>query len=166
MATATYIALANTTLSSAASSVTFSSIPATFRDLVLKANFQNSGTSSASRLRLNGDTGSNYSGVFMTGTGSIAASNSESPQTSSRAGGMNVGPDNAFTNVIIAQFLDANASDKHKTYLVRFGSANREVQATASRYALSSPITSITMFDVLGQTYSIGSTFSLYGIIA
>lgn len=162
--TATYISLATITLTGADSEIVFSSIPATYRDLVIVCNFQNSGIGSASRLRLNGNTGANYSGVWMVGNGSSAFSGSESGATSARIFGASVGPANTFSNVGIIQVMDYSATDKHKTVLTRYGSAATDIQATASRYASNLAITSVTVFDVLGQTYSVGSTFSLYGI--
>ncbi len=159
-----YIPLATVTLASNSVSVTFSGIPATFKDLVLIGNWTNSSTSSAGRLQVNGDTGANYNGVWMTGTGSAAQSGSESGQTSARIAGASVGPDNAYTNVVTLTFMDYAATDKQKTILSRFGTANREVQATASRWASTSAITSIRFFDILGQTFQTGATFSLYGV--
>jgi len=164
MPTSTYVPLATQTLSSTATSVTFSSIPATYRDLVVVCNFQNSGTSSASRLRLNLDTGANYSGVWMVGNGSTTASASEASQTGARIFGATLGPANTFSNVGIIQVIDYSATDKHKTVLTRYGSAGTDIQATASRWANTAAVTAVTIFDVLGQTYSIGSTFSLYAI--
>lgn len=166
MPTPTYTPLATITLSSAQSSVSFASIPNTFRDLIVVCNWANSGTASATRVQLNGDSAANYFGVWMTGTGSATGSSAEASETSSRAGGSQVGPDNAFTNIMTLQFLDANATDKHKTYLVRFGSGNRETHAVASRYASTARIQSIRIFDILGQTFQTGATFSLYGVAA
>jgi hypothetical protein len=159
-----YIPLATVTLASNSTSVTFSSIPGIFKDVVLVGNWQNSSTASAGRLQVNGDTGSNYNGVWMTGTGSSAGSGSEASQTSARIAGASVGPDNAYTNVVTLTFLDYAATDKHKTILSRFDTANRETQATASRWASTSAITSIRFFDILGQTFQTGATFSLYGV--
>jgi hypothetical protein len=164
MPTPTYTPLAIVTLGSSATSVTFSSIPATYRDLVLVCNWQNSGSGSASRLQLNGDTGSNYFGVWMTGNGTSAISSSETSQTSARIAGAAVGPANTYSNIAILQFLDYSATDKHKTVISRYGSTATETQATASRYASTSAITSIRFFDILGQTFQTGSTFNLYGI--
>ena len=164
MGSPTYIPLANITLTGSDGSITFASIPQTYRSLVLVCNFQNSGTASATRLQVNGDTGANYNGVWMTGTGSAANSGSESNQTSARLFGANVGPTNTFTNVGILHFMDYSTTDKHKTVLTRYGSASTETQATASRWANTAAITSITVFDILGQTYQTGSTFALYGI--
>jgi hypothetical protein len=165
-ATPTYILLNQITLAANSVDVVFFNIPQNYEDLVLVGNWQNSSTSSAGRLQINGDTGSNYNGVWMTGTGSSTGSGSETSQTSARIAGASVGPDNAYTNTVILQFFDYSEIDKHKTILSRYGSANREVQATASRWASTSAITSIRFFDVLGQTFQSGATFSLYGIVA
>lgn len=165
MPTPTYTPLATITLTGSDGSITFGSIPNTFRDLVIVCNFQNSSTSSATRLQVNGDTGANYNGVWITGTGSGSGnSGSEANQTSARLFGASVGPANTFTNIGILHFADYSASDKHKTVLTRYGAAGTETQFTASRWANNTAINSITLFDILGQTYQTGSTFSLYGI--
>ena len=163
MATPTYVPLATITLASTDSSITFSSIPATYRDLIVVCNFQNSGIGSASRLRLNGDTGTNYTGVWMVGYGSTAGSSSEASETSARIFGAALGPANTFSNVGIIQVMDYSA-DKHKTVLTRYGSAGTDSQATASRWSNTAAVTAVTIYDVLGQTYSVGSTFSIYGV--
>jgi hypothetical protein len=63
--------------------------------------------------------------------------------------------------------MDYSATDKHKTVISRFGSAARETQATASRWANTAALTSINFFQESGGvTFSTGSTFSLYGVIA
>ncbi len=164
MGTPTYIALATITLASNDGEIVFSNIPQSYRDLIIVANFQNSGTGSASRLRLNGDTGSNYFSVWMVANGSTTGSSSESSQTSARLFGAATGPSNAFSNIGTVQIMDYTATDKHKVVLGRFGSANTDTQASSIRWASTSAISSITIFDVLGQTYQTGSTFSLYGV--
>jgi len=167
MPTNTYTPLATLTLTGGDSEIVFSNIPATYRDLIVVAQFQMSGTSSASRLRLNGDTGANYSGVWATGTGSgSGGSGSESGATGARIIGASFGPDNTFGNQLILQVMDYSATDKHKTVLSRYSGAATEVQMTASRWANTAAVTSVTIYDVLGQTYQSGSTFSLYGVIA
>ncbi len=64
MPTATYIALANLTLTGTDAEVSFASIPATFRDLVVITNVDGS-TQTEMFVRLNGDTGNNYNTVRM-----------------------------------------------------------------------------------------------------
>jgi hypothetical protein len=157
-------AIANITLQQPNSAVLFSGIPQTYKDLIITVNWENSGNSSASRIQLNGDTGSNYNGVWMTGfgNGSFATSN-ESNQTSSRAAGASVGPVNSFTNIMSIYFIDYSSTDKHKTYLVRYGSGFSEAQATVSRWANTAAIQSIRIFDIVGQNFMPGATFTLYG---
>ena len=160
MPTSTYVALATTTLGASASSVTFSSIPASYRDLVLVAD----GTTAASDgyvvLQFNGDTGSNYSNVFMTGFGSTTESIA-STNTSIRRALMG----NSQSN-IIWQLLDYSATDKHKTVLSRSGSnGSTNVAAAAGRWANTAAVTSIAISSE-SSTFSSGSTFSLYGIEA
>lgn len=150
----TYAPLATVTLSSSASSVTFSSIPATYRDLVIVCNFAGS-TSTQMILRFNGDTGANYSGLFMSATASGVFSGSSG---------------NFFTNlrtsrnITIMNVIDYSATNKHKTTLIRAGNAEfGEVAGQVSRYANTAAITSVTLITNAG-TLTSGSTFALYGI--
>jgi len=162
MATETYTALATTTLSASASSVTFSSIDQSYGDLVLVYNGTNS-TDGVIKAQANNDTGSNYSFVRMGGNGSIAFSASENTnyfpiQRSSRPTG----------NQAIVQIMDYSATDKHKTILSRGNiddndSGNLVVEAVASRWANTSAITELDIFPNSG-TFDSGSTFSLYGV--
>lgn len=163
MAIPTYMPLANLTLGSAQSSVTFSSISQTYRDLVLvvtgKRNSSGSGPASLV-INLNGDTGSNYSNVLMyESPGSVSASG----QTSLNYMG-GVAEDDFGSNII--QFLDYSATDKHKCVLGRWGNngANSQERSAAGRWASTSAITSITMTPSLG--FTAGSTFALYGIVS
>jgi hypothetical protein len=72
---ATFSPIATTTLGSAASSITFSSIPGTYTDLrlVLVGSRSASGSSDIF-LRFNADTGTTYSQTILYGDGSAAAS--------------------------------------------------------------------------------------------
>jgi hypothetical protein len=157
-------AIADITLQQPNSAVLFSGIPQNYKDLMVVVNWENSGISSASRIQLNGDAGANYHGVWMTGFGNGSlASSSESSQTSSRAAGANQGPVNSFTNIMTIHFIDYSSTNKHKTYLVRYGSGFSETQATASRWANTAAIQSIRIFDIVGQNFMPGATFTLYG---
>jgi hypothetical protein len=166
MPTPTYTALATVTLGSNSSSITFSNIPSTYRDLILVGNWQNSGNSSAGRLQLNGDTGSNYNGVWIAGNGSSISSGNESSQTSARIAGAIAGPVNTFSNSVVMDFLDYSATNKNKTVISRFDTASGESQLTASRWSSNSAISSIRFFDILGQTFQTGARFDLYGVVA
>ena len=70
----TYTPIATTTASGSASSVTFSSIPSTYTDLVIVADILGAASTADAVLRFNSDTTSNYSETVIRGDGSSAAS--------------------------------------------------------------------------------------------
>jgi hypothetical protein len=162
MPTSTYTPLANVTLASSASSVTFSSIPATYRDLILVSSIR-TGTTTDNVLRLNGDTGSNYSTNVMYGDGSNAFS-----AAATWAYGFFSYSNSTNPEANITQFLDYSATDKHKTFLSKQGAAANLVGARVGRWASTNAITTIQLNAgiVATTTFTSGSTFSLYGVIA
>ena len=124
-------------------------------------------TTETSRLRFNGDTGSNYNWVFMAGTGSGSpVSSSQSNQNQ-----MDFTPYVGLPGVLgrynnITQIMDYSATDKHKTLLSRTNINNDTypgASATAGRWASTAAITSILLFPSSGSWLT-GSTFALYGI--
>jgi hypothetical protein len=165
MPTPTYTPLATVTLGASASSVTFSSIPATYRDLILVANPQATAAVNNLRLQFNGDTASNYTGVVMRGTGSVAASFNRVA-----SGGMELdlfgnGVETNLEQIYNVQIMDYSATDKHKTVLTRFDDASQATGAFASRWANTAAVTQIVLY-ITGTTFAAGSNFSLYGVIA
>jgi hypothetical protein len=162
MSTPTYTPLATVTLGGTATSVTFSSIPATYRDLILiVSGLTTTTTVDALAIRFNSDTGSNYSNVQMTGDGSSATSAS-STNTAAFIG--LIGDGAISVNVI--SVMDYSATDKHKTVIGRGNVPNSRTRATASRWADTAAITSALVRTNADLTFTAGSTFSLYGVIA
>ena len=157
----TYTPIATTTLGSAASSYTFSSIPSTYTDLILVIN----GTESANQyiaVRFNSDSGSNYSFTRISGDGTSAASARASNETFGRLGIGN--PTNQF--VVIGQFQNYSNSTTYKTWLSRSSIAADYVGAIVGLWRSTSAITSIQILTTTADTFSIGTTFTLYGIAA
>ena len=157
----TYEPIATQTLGSAASSVTFGSIPQTYTDLVLIAN----GAESANQyvaIRFNGDTASNYSQTRLYGDGSTAFSDR---QTSVTFGRLSVGdPTNRF--LMVASILNYTNTTTFKNWLSRTNTANNMVGAVVGLYRSTSAITTIQILTVTADTFVVGSTFTLYGIKA
>lgn len=162
MPTATYIALANLTLTGTDAEVTFSSVPNSYRDLVVVVNAD--GTQQTELfVRVNGDTGANYNTVRMQGSGSVTGSASTTNATGARlVGNGDIMTDFSFSAII--QLLDYSATDKHKTGLSRTNSSNG-VDACAFRWANTNAITSVTVYPAAGS-FDVGSTFALYGIVS
>jgi hypothetical protein len=159
MPTPTYTPLATVTLGSAAASVAFSSIPATYRDLILIVN----GTTDSATglyLRFNGDTGSNYFTIVMDGLSSGASS---AAQTGTFT---NINYISNILSTSTAQIMDYSATDKHKTILGRGNAGNFIARGGAARWANTAAITSLVAMLDSGRTYAVGTSFSLYGVIA
>jgi hypothetical protein len=156
MPTPTYTPLANVTLGSTASSVTFSSIPVTYRDLILVIN-GTTNTATGVTATHNGDTtAANYTLVNMAG-------NSNNTTSSGTASNSNLISMYTTRSMGIIQFLDYSATDKHKTALSRSDNAANDAYAQARRWANANAITSIAI-GAYGNTFQTGSTFALYGI--
>lgn len=162
MATPTYTLIDSEVLASSASSITFTSIPADYRDLVLVVNSTTTYSGGSIEIKFNASS-SNYNYVLMSGSGSAAESFAQSSQGSL---GQTVFWSPQEANVptqVILQVLDYAQTDKHKSALMRISSPSRGVLASANRWADTSAITSISYAttDMIA-----GSTFYLYGIEA
>jgi hypothetical protein len=162
MPTPTYTPLATVTLGSATSSVTFGSIPSTYRDLILVFTGTRTGNNNV-LVRVNGDSGSNYNYVSASSSGSSGSSNNISGATElpSTLASLQT---NSQLNVVW-QFMDYSATDKHKVILTRFNQTSTEVSMFANRWANTVAINSIRVFSG-NENFGSGSTFSIYGVIA
>jgi len=158
----TYTQIASTTLGSAASTVTFSSIAATYTDLVLviNATFSNASTANLA-MQFNSDTASNYSATRLLGDGS-AASTSRNGGTYMMIGDID---NDIFTSIINIQ--NYSNTTTYKTALARTGFAVGFVGAYVGLWRSTAAITSVTIYSIdITPQFDIGATFSLYGIRA
>jgi hypothetical protein len=157
--TPTYVLLNQITLAATSPSVTFSSIAQSYSDLILVGIGSNSADTDLA-LRFNGDTGTNYSGVRMFGSGSGSGSSSaDTGKTFAEIGGVNTS-----IGDFRVQIMDYSATDKHKTALTRGSKTGSYVVAWANRWASNTAIYSVTLYPVSGS-FQIGATFSLYGVL-
>ena len=159
---ATYEPIATTTLGSAQSSVTFSSISQGYTDLVLICTGKMVSASTV-KFQFNGDTGSNYSMTRLYGNGSSAASERYSNGTSGAFGVWRT--TNPQYSLISLQ--NYSNTTTNKTYLTRDYDDSGIVSARVGLWRNTSAITSISIIgDGGGADYATGSTFTLYGILA
>jgi hypothetical protein len=158
----TYEAIATYTASGTPSSYTFSSIPATYTDLVIVLNLTSTGDNAGGfQWRYNGDTGSNYSWTYFGGNGSSAFSGRNSSQTYiDTAMGTAGNP-----NVHILQINNYSNTTTNKTSIVRTSSSTTEVGGNVGLWRSTAAINSIT-FTKATNTFVNGSTFTIYGIKA
>jgi hypothetical protein len=159
---ATYEPIATTTLGSASTTITFSSIPATYTDLVLIVVGTSSGSASLF-FRLNGDTGTNYSSTILQGNGSSASSLQNSSQTE-----IATNAEFNATHPIMAELnVFSYAGSTNKTCLFNV-SGDKNGSGLVTRgvglFRSTSAITSLTVFSG-GTNMDIGTTAALYGIL-
>lgn len=161
-----YTLIATQTLTASASSVTFSSIPQTYKDLVLEVTAQSSGTATivGSQFRVNGDTGSNYSYTFVSGNGTAASSGRGSNTVYAIAPG--VSSSNISTGSLT--FMSYSNTNVNKTILMRMARPDTDTAAYVNLWRSTSAITSITVVSPDNGSASVpfiaGSTFKLWGV--
>lgn len=171
MASPTYTLITSQTLSRSAASVTFSSIPSTYTDLVLRISARHDGALTASnmKLRLNSDTGSSYSDIRLYGNGSTATSASATAGTYDAAytGFIDAASatSNTFTNGEI--YIPSYTSSAKKPYSTYYATENNATTGynwtSAQLWQGTSAITSIQL-ETGGYNFVSGSSFYLYGI--
>lgn len=155
--TATYSLIESQTLGSATATVTFSSIPATFTDLILVIRAT---TISANyNMRFNGDTASNYSFTSLWGDGASAASYRSNNNT---VIGLTYTSSGAPMSKI--QIQDYANTTTYKTALNRQDDSVNATGAAVGLWRSTAAINSISI--VSPGTIPSGTTFKLYGIQA
>ena len=161
--------IAKTTLGSSAASVDFDSIPGTYTDLMLVASARHDVAYLDCYLRINNDSGSNYSYRRLTANGATAASANASSQT-----WLSLFP------LINASGYTANTFSSLEVYIPNYaGSTNKSVSATgatetnattsyigaiAGLWSQTSAITRLTFFPDSGANLVSGSSFFLFGM--
>jgi len=158
----TYESIATQTLGSAAASVTFTSIPSTYTDLVLVFAGTNSANSEGT-LQVNGDTATNYSATVLDGNGSSASSARYATRSSIYTQVLGCGTDQY--NMII-HLQNYSNTTTYKTILTRFNAASKGTSACVGLWRSTSAITSITLGNLSGGNFNTGAVISLYGIKA
>lgn len=154
----TYEPISTTTLGSNTATVTFSSIPSTYTDLVLVF----AGTMTTTNLivmQFNGDTGTNYSETTLQGNGTTASSQRHSSATYIYLTSTNVGT--GQINGII-QVQNYSNTTTNKTALARINSASDVTAATVGLWRSTAAINSVSVIS--GSSFATGATFTLYGI--
>ena len=167
----TYTLIESQVLGSSAPSVTFSAIPATYTDLVLRLSVRYDGSLvyGSTEIKLNSDTASNYSRTTLRGDGSSAVSERGSSNSIL-----------IFPRSITGDTATANTFSNSETYIPNYTSSNyksmsndavTENNATsalnsffATLWSDTAAVTSITLAQDTGISFAEYSTATLYGI--
>jgi hypothetical protein len=162
-------------LASATSSITFSSLgtySSTYKHLQIRMVAQNDSAGTGfvdDGIRFNGDTGSNYNSHVLFGNGSSVGSFDMNSAFGATAiwgtVSTRIGTTSAYAPNII-DILDAYSTTKNKTIRRLSGSTGGSaiIIMGSGLWRSTSSTTSLTLFGRGGDSYTIGSRFSLYGI--
>jgi hypothetical protein len=165
-----------TATGSGQTSVTFSSIPSTYKHLqiriIARDNSGNGGGSGALRLRFNGDTSSVYDRHNLSGNGSSPSAGSDinSNDFSLDALMMGGGTGANIFGVGILDIIDYASTTKNKTLRLINGNntnntfGNEFIRLQSGCWRNTSAISSIELYISNGSGYETGTTISLYGI--
>ena len=162
----TYEPIQSQVLTGSQSSVTFSSIPQTYTDLVLIVNAKSVDAVDNLDAKVgNGtvDSGSNYSRTYLTGDGSGVASGRASTQSFARFTYSGYTSSTQTGNQII-HFMNYSNTTTYKTMLNRANNSGYNVEILVNLWRSTSAINIITLNG--GSNFQSGSTFVLYGIKA
>lgn len=164
----TYSTVATTTLGSAQTTVTFSSISSAYTDLVIVASMKTATGPYQPILRFNSDSGTNYSATALSGNGSSAVSSRHTNQN-----GIYVNP-GAGVGSTVGNFMPwiisvqnyANTTT-YKTVIARFNNPDTLTNALVGLWRNTAAINTISITAESGSgDFQSGSTFTLYGIAA
>jgi len=161
---ATYEKIATTTLGSAASSITFSSISAAYTDLRVVFVCQGATAGVSAYLEFNGISTTTYSETYLEGNGTTASSGRVTANTN-----IDLRQGTAFSNLqpaMVGIDIFSYAGSTFKTCLIQTSQDYNGSGATVSTVGLWRSTSAITQVKLSGSgNFAIGTTATLYGIL-
>jgi len=166
----TYTLISSNVLSSSAASVTFSAIPATYTDLVVRASVRDTSANVYLEMffQYNGTSTSVYSVTKLTGTAGAASSTRQSNQTEHQEPLATSANATASTFSSVELYIPNYASANNKVYSdfsvsETNATTTPAIQTGAGLFRSTDAITSIAFFPTTGN-FDTGTSFYLYGI--
>jgi hypothetical protein len=169
---ATYILISSNVLTGSAASVEFTSIPATYTDLVVRwsSRADNASAANVNWIELNSDTAANYSYTYLQGGGSAGVSSARGSAEAALYGGRQDAA-NATANTFgsaemyIPSYTVIQKKPVSMDSTTEDNSTEAFRMATATLWQGTAAITSIKIRpNAGGQNFVTGSSFYLYGI--
>ena len=163
-----YDSIASTTLSTAAASITFSSIPATYTHLQVRGIGRNSAAANDILLRFNSDSGSNYAFHVLRGSGSSATAAAVATTGGSELGVIAYSGETANVfSAFVVDVLDYANTNKYKTLRVLNGTdtnGSGYVTFGSGLWQSSTAVSTITLTVGGSGNFIQYTSFALYGI--
>lgn len=167
---ATYTPIATYTISGSAAAIAFTSIPSTYTDLIIVFNGGSSraSTSDTFIVRLNSDSGTNYSTTFMRGNGSTASTNRTTSDASLLGDGIRiVGTTYGLNSMVKVNINNYANTATYKNAIATSAAADEWGAAEAAGvWRNTSAINRIDLSSGTTSAFAVGSTATLYGITA
>ncbi len=166
--TSSYESIATVTVGSGGSStITFSSIPATFKHLQIRGIAKNTVADYETKMRVgNGsaDSGSNYADHYLLGNGASVFTNAAATQTSAIIG--IEGNTTSNYAAYVCDILDYANTNKYKTFRTLNGvdkNGSGSIRLQSGLWQSTSAINTIELFHAAGN-FEQYTQFALYGI--
>ena len=166
----TYSLISSNVLTSSAASVTFSAIPSTYTDLVVRVSAKSDRANANDDIKMlvNGSTSSVYGSTWIIGNGATPSSSRSTsvaylPLQSGSTGGSTA---NVFssTEVYIPNYTSAIVHPVGSIQVQEDNATTARISANAATYNTAEAITSLTFNIWTGPNFVSGSSFYLYGI--
>lgn len=173
----TYTLISSNVLSSSAASVTFSSIPATYTDLVLRASVRTNNASTGDYFipTINGSTSAIYSNTVLYydngGNPSSANEANVDPTTANYNVNVDAANNTANTFASLEFYFPSYTASQNRPYS-QFGvkenntgiGTEAKIYAVASLFRSTTVISSLSFAPLPSKSFVSGSSFYLYGI--
>jgi hypothetical protein len=158
---ATYDKIATATGTGSSNTITFTSIPSTYTDLVIILNGSLSAGANV-RMTLNNDSGTNYSMTVLAGDGSSASSYRASNDVNFQYVGFT---DTGISTTII-QVMNYSNTTTNKTMIQRNSKASNQAQAAVGLWRNTGAVNRLDLFASNSSTWTTSTTATIYGIKA
>jgi len=163
----TYTPIISQTTSGSTATITFTSIPQNYTDLIVVIN-GNTNADDEVRIRFNNDGGTNYSETGLYGNGSGGGQNTKYTSTNYvQLGGVYTSGSGRGTDVI--HIMNYANTSTYKTVINRSSSGNyTQMRANLWRGSTGSSFDAINRIDFYSAsgTFSDATTFTIYGVAA
>ena len=153
------------------SSISFSSIPSTFKHLQIRGIARSSRSASGSylKIQLNGDTANNYANHGLFGNGSSAGAYAVTTTDHAGEAYITAASDTASAfGASVWDILDYTNTNKNKTVRAMTGAdvngTNGQLRFASGVWLSTSSVTSLTLTDGNAANFVEYSQFALYGI--
>jgi hypothetical protein len=162
-----YESIATAVGTGSSDSITFSSIPSSYKHLQIRY-FAKCNSATGAYLRFNSDSGNNYAWHYLDGQGSVASAAGYAPQPAVGISPPESGIGSSQFSVGIIDIIDYASTTKNKTTRTFTGidvnGVGGDIALNSGLWRNTAAITTILFTTLAGGNFTSDSVFSLYGI--